>query len=249
MALIGRNIIHFNPLPSTNVYALDLLTKSKPLEGTVISTDNQLSGKGQLNNKWESEANKNISLSVILYPDFLPIRNQFALNQFVSLAVWQTISHFISEHVSIKWPNDIYIGSNKVAGILIQNQIQGKSILSAVIGIGINVNQRSFLSNAPNPISIINVLKHKTNLENLRSVLFEQLNIYYRLLKNGSYGELNSQYQENLYLKEILSNFRGQSENIFQGTIKGVDESGRLQVLKGNQLQFFLNKEIEFMQM
>jgi len=113
---IGEHIIHFDQLPSTNAYAAELLSNEKPKEGTVISTANQYAGKGQLTNKWESEPNKNISLSVILYPRFLPVNKQFYFNQAVSIAVFHTIDAILPNRVMVKWPNDIYIDDKKVAG-------------------------------------------------------------------------------------------------------------------------------------
>ncbi|MBT8219208.1 MAG: biotin--[acetyl-CoA-carboxylase] ligase [Bacteroidia bacterium] len=244
---IGHNIIHFDHLPSTNVFALDLLSKSKPPEGTVISTDYQFSGKGQLNNKWESEANKNITLSVILYPQFLPIDKQFALNQMVSLAVQKTIYDIIQDSVLIKWPNDIYIGRNKVAGILIQNQIKGKKIQSAVIGIGINVNQENFLSSASNPISLVHLIQEHINLQESKNKLYFHLQVYYKLLMDACFDELTDQYLENLYLRDTISEFCKDDGTPFQGMIKGVDELGRLQILIGQELKTFMFKEIKFL--
>ena len=127
MVIIGEHFIHRDRLSSTNAYAAELLSKDKPAEGTVVSTDDQYAGRGQIQNVWESEPNKNISLSIILYPVFLEVRQQFLLNQAISLAVSDSIKEIVPMGtVKIKWPNDIYLNNRKVCGILIQNQIQAK---------------------------------------------------------------------------------------------------------------------------
>ena len=123
---IGKVFQHFASLESTNQYAVDLISKSKPIEGTVISTFNQTKGRGQIGSTWESAIGKNITLSVILYPSFLPIQKQFYLNQIVALAVKDLLQAYTSKVVQVKWPNDVYIHEHKTAGILIQNSVSGK---------------------------------------------------------------------------------------------------------------------------
>ena len=107
--------MQFDELDSTNSYAIELLSKNKPSEGTVISAWNQAKGRGQIGSSWESEAGKNLTISLILYPTFLPIKQQFLLNQAISLSIYDFISRFIKNGVSIKWPNDILLNGKKVA--------------------------------------------------------------------------------------------------------------------------------------
>ena len=128
---IGKVVIQLPKVDSTNLYAQSLVAKSKPSEGTVISTYNQRAGRGQIGRKWESEPGKNIAFSVILYPGFLAIRQQFLLNQMVSLAVLDLVAKYTEKAVKVKWPNDIYIEDGKVCGILIQNTLAGRRIQSS----------------------------------------------------------------------------------------------------------------------
>ena len=150
---VGKVLVELPRLTSTNLYAQELLSKSKPSEGTVISTSDQYAGRGQIGSGWESEAHKNITLTFIFYPAFLPIRQQFQLTQAISLGVKDCIEHFVPKNVKIKWPNDIYINDKKTCGILIQNTLSGAQISSSIIGIGININQTHFQTNPPNPTS------------------------------------------------------------------------------------------------
>ena len=111
-------------------------------EGAVIYTDHQISGKGQRGNYWEDEAGKNILMSLLLKPRKLPIKYQYFLNLIAGLAVLDMLrEHLRGEHLTLKWPNDVYVGKRKIAGILIENNLVGGIIDASVVGIGLNVNQ------------------------------------------------------------------------------------------------------------
>lgn len=247
MTVIGENIIHFDLLPSTNAYAAELLSKSRPSEGTVITTDNQFSGKGQLNNVWESAPNKNINFSTILYPSFLNVAEQFMFNKAISIAVLRTVESYTSETVSIKWPNDIYINTDKVGGILIQNQIQGKCISTSIVGIGINVNQEVFISDAPNPISLFNILGKYIDVVEIRNVLCENLTLQYQALRLRAHRQLNSIYHDLLYQKDQLCRYEINGEVEVYGSIVGVNDQGLLKLLINGETHEFALKEIKYM--
>ena len=138
---VGRVFHDLPEADSTNAHAQYLLSKSKPPEGTVISTPIQKAGRGQNGCAWESAPGKNITLSVIMYPVFLPVTLQFQLNQAISLAICEFVAAQLSTPIAIKWPNDIYAGDRKIGGVLIQNAISGGKCKSSVVGIGLNINQ------------------------------------------------------------------------------------------------------------
>ncbi len=141
----GAKHYHFLEIDSTNNYALNLLSKSTPAEGTTISADFQTHGRGQYGREWKSESTKNLLSSIILYPDFLPASEQFSLSKAIALAVRNCINSFLpSKEIRIKWPNDIFCNDKKIGGILIQNLLTRDKINASVIGIGINVNQERF---------------------------------------------------------------------------------------------------------
>ena len=244
---IGEHIIHFEQLPSTNVYAAELLSKTRPVEGTVITTDYQYAGRGQMTNIWESAPYKNVSLSAILYPTFLKVADQFTFNKAISIAVFQTIVLYSSDKVSIKWPNDIYINNHKVAGILIQNQIQGKYISTSIVGVGINVNQETFISDARNPISIYNSVGKYIDLNNFRKALFENLTRQYQALRLGANRQLNDIYHDLLYQKDQLCRYQIKDGAKVSGSISGVNDQGLLKVLIDGQIHEFGFKEIKYL--
>ena len=137
------NIIKINECDSTNNYALSCRSTMHFRDGLVIVSDYQTSGKGQLSNKWDSENGKNVLMSVAINTD-IKIENQFILNVISSLSVLDLLDELNLENSSVKWPNDILVGKRKISGILIQNKLLLDTIKSAVIGIGLNINQSNF---------------------------------------------------------------------------------------------------------
>lgn len=244
---IGRNFHDLPSANSTNEYALALLSKSKPPEGTVISTLNQYAGRGQIGSGWESEPSKNISLSIILYPLFLPISQQFFLNQSISLAVFDLVDKHFPQKTKIKWPNDIYINEKKVAGILTQNAISGTQIRSSVIGIGININQTIFTSGAPNPTSFKLESGRETDIYNIISELCRCMENRYLQLKSGNLVPLQTDYLQHLYRYQTESFFQRPNGHIFKGTIAGIAGDGQLQIDSGGTTETFGLKEIKFL--
>ena len=222
--------LHFPALESTNLYALNMLSKSNPTEGTAISTYNQLNGRGQIGSKWESQPNKNISLSIILYPNFLKARDGFLLNQAISVSIWEFICCHIDYGAKIKWPNDIYIHDRKVAGLLIQNSIQGQHLQSSVVGIGININQEYFSKALPNPTSLINETKTTFDLDELSQQLFDQIERNYFLLKSGSLKIIQKKYLSALYKLNIPTKFTTHQGVSFEGIIRSTTADGKIRI-------------------
>jgi len=150
---IGNTIVRLQETESTNNYANTQIRENVVLEGTVFLAYEQTAGRGQLSNFWESEAGKNLTFSLVLYPDFLEIRRQFMLSKVVTLGIYTALHKYVDQ-LKIKWPNDIYAGNRKLGGILIENSIMYGLLKSSVVGIGLNVNQSVFHSTAPNPVSL-----------------------------------------------------------------------------------------------
>ena len=225
---IGKVYHRFDSLPSTNDWAAAFISKSKPPEGTVVRADTQTAGRGQFGSQWLSAPGQNLLLSVILYPNWLPIKDQFYLSMAIALALHDTIDH---PSATIKWPNDLYLGHKKTAGILIQNSIGGAYLQSTVIGIGLNVNQLDFDPLLPNPTSLAATLEHSIDLEALMQRLFICLEQRYLQLKAGRLVEIKTAYQVLLFRRNQVSKFVKSADNTtFEGVIRGVEDSGHLRV-------------------
>ena len=122
----------------------------------VVSTDWQTSGRGQGTNCWESERAQNLLFSVMAQPLCVSVQQQFVLSMAGALAIKEVLDQF-SPYFSIKWPNDIYWHDRKISGTLIETSLARGQISRFVYGIGLNVNQQRFLSDAPNPVSLVQI--------------------------------------------------------------------------------------------
>lgn len=244
----SRNVpglIKLDRTRSTNDYAIELLLKKDVLDGTIIWALEQTKGKGEGDNKWESEAGKNLTVTIIFRPSFLLPVNQFSLLQIVALGVYDYLKTYIDD-VFIKWPNDLYVGGNKIAGILIENSIIGEEINYSIAGIGININQIKFPSSLENPISMKMLTSKHYELEESLSLLNQHIGNNYQLLKERKYKEINSRYQSVLYKLEKLSAFHFQGKMI-RGKIKGVSDTGELLLeLESGEIQSFGFKELVY---
>lgn len=231
---IGANHIHLKRVGSTNKYAADMIAKSKPMEGTVISAAYQYDGKGQIGRYWESDDGMNITCSTILRPIFLEASDQFQLNIAISLAVWDLVDHYISsDDVWIKWPNDIYVGNKKIAGILVQNTLIGKRIDSSVIGTGININQVKFSDHIPNPTSFAGEMGSRFVLDDVYAWLFRFLTKRYLQLRAGKVDSQRKEYLSVLYRLGKEGRYMSDDRE-WVGTINGVDDYGRLIICRAD---------------
>jgi BirA family biotin operon repressor/biotin-[acetyl-CoA-carboxylase] ligase len=224
--IIGTKLSHFPELGSTNDYATQLLSKSKPKEGTVVITDHQVKGKGQYGRKWNSAPGQNLTLSVILYPN-IHVDTQFDLNIMASLSVCAAIEQQTAISAQVKWPNDIYVRDRKICGILIKNNLSGSLISQSVVGIGINVNQQDFDPILPNPTSLILQSGVRTALSDLREQLFEAMDRYYSMLKNDPV-ELRQTYSKILWRRSEEIHYKLEDGELRSGVLEGIERDGRL---------------------
>lgn len=239
------NLITLEEVNSTNEYLKKIIDKNTP-EGTIVITNKQTKGKGQQSNKWESEEGKNLTFSFLLKP-FILAEQIFMISKVVSLGIIDALSSEFEQNFRIKWPNDIYYQNKKLAGILIENQMSGEKIKHSIIGIGININQEKFLSNAPNPISLKNIVKKELELNKILNKIIDHIAIWYEILKNQQFDNINIAYQQNLYKNEGYHHFMTQKEEITAKIIE-VKNDGKLilETLEGERMGFYL-REISFL--
>lgn len=242
----GKNLIYFNRVTSTNNILSEMLSNSKPLaEGSVIMAEEQSHGRGQHGTFWEASPGKNITISILYKPEFLTIEKQFYLSMAISLGLCNFLEDVLETKVEIKWPNDIYVGDSKIAGILIENSLIGSNLKSSIIGIGLNVNQKFFNSDAPNPCSMKLLTSKEYNINELLPRLFEEIEIQYLNLKANKLAYLKESYLSKLYRfgKDAMFNVKGK---MLKCNICDIEESGKLVLLTEEGLRSFDTKEIEF---
>lgn len=234
-----------NQTASTNTY-LSRLAATLP-GGTVIYTPSQTAGRGQKGNSWESEDGKNLTFSLLLKQPPVKARDQFYLSEAAALAVVEALTALAGNGFTVKWPNDVYWQDKKVCGMLIENSLNGSDIAHSIIGIGINVNQERFLSDAPNPVSLINITGHEHDLEALlRQVCTRIEGLVESLSDDSARIDLHNRYMAALYRNDGKEYpFEDASGHRFMGSIAGISPDGTL-TLRHNDgtLHDYLFKEV-----
>jgi len=234
--------IELDSVNSTNAYAQKYLSENSNDGIILITTKDQKEGKGQFENKWESESGKNLTCSIVFKPKHIVAHQQFYISQAISLGIKKTLDTIV-DNVSIKWPNDIYVGNKKICGILIENQLMGSTINHSIIGIGLNVNQIAFKSNAPNPTSLSLETKKTFNLSEIRdSLVANILSYFFEIDEYQNFEDIAHDYQNSMFLKDSKALFVRNNET-FYATIKGVTEIGKLILeIDSSHQEFSLNE-------
>lgn len=227
-------VIHIEETDSTNRWL-----KEHGEGNMVVVADYQTAGRGCGTNRWESERGKNLLFSVLLHPVDIPARDQFRISMAVSVALCEMLSQY-ADGFSIKWPNDIYWNDRKICGILIENQLQGSYMRDSIIGIGLNVNQREFLSDAPNPVSLCQIVGHELGRDDLLHDFLRRLEC---VLQRKT---LYSDYEDRLYRRRKLEEYADRT-GVFQASLQGVAPDGRLMLRDdGGRNRLYAFKEVQF---
>ena len=211
--------------------------------------DYQSAGKGQRGNSWESEAGSNLTFSFVLYPSFLSAKRQFAISQVVSLGIINALRRYEVEGFSVKWPNDIYYHDKKICGMLIEVYLEGMNLGRCICGVGLNVNQKIFFSDAPNPISLCRIIGREVDRMELLDSVMEEISILYDNLRgNGDLisKSLSDVYFQHLYRKDGYHKYKDKNGE-FSAKLLRVDPDGRLVLEDVSQTQrSYLFKEIQY---
>lgn len=242
---MGHSVVFMPECHSTNDEASRLIESStNTLEGTVVITDSQTSGRGQRGNTWVSEPGRNLTFSIVIKPTFLSVQDQFMLNKAFSLGLYDYLSVTLKATTKIKWPNDMLVSDKKICGILIENQIQGQNIQNTIVGIGLNVNQESFAM--PTATSMKVFEGEDFLLENVLEGLLSCLEIRYLQLRSGNLDELNRDYLSALYWLQERHLFK-KADELFEGEITGIDAFGKLKINVDGTTEYFDLKQIQFL--
>lgn len=249
--------LHIPSTPSTNTLLTQILAdgsldqflkeNNQTRDLFTLYTYNQTAGRGQAGNHWESEPNKNLTFSTLFDITDIHVENQFVLSQIVPLAIKNVLQPLLKDttkKIRIKWPNDIYYGDKKLGGILIEHSIIDGKISYSIAGIGLNINQTIFLSDAPNPVS----LKQITGREYDLDVTLDQIIAEFKRLKPLIYqpAELKSLYMNDLYRIDNYYKFKSDNK-IFEAQITDVASNGLITMTtKDNTKLTFAFKEVSY---
>ena len=243
-------LIHISETNSTNSYLQTLCAKQQGVAAfTTVVADFQTSGRGQRGNSWESEPKKNLLFSFVLFPDFLEARRQFLISQIVSLAIKEELDSY-ADDFSIKWPNDIYWNEKKICGILIENDLSGHHIGRSISGIGVNINQETFRSDAPNPVSLKQITGQEHERYLILANIMRRLKEYYILLQTDSSGNaancIAERYARSLFRREGFHRY-ADADGEFLARLLCVEPDGRF-ILEdqAGKVRGYLFKEVQY---
>ena len=248
-----HDIIWLESIGSTNEEARRRISALDNL--SVLSAVSQTAGRGQRGNTWSAKPGENLTFSIVLKygPGATPeIRalDQSVISEITALSVVD----FLAAHgieAKIKWPNDIYAGDRKICGILIEHSVRSGLLSSSIIGIGLNVNQRNFDVNLPNPISMALCLDQTLSLTGLLEEFMQTFRGYWRRYLNitGGLTLVRRLYLSQMWRKDSPARYLDTvSGKEFTGIIRGLSDIGHLMVedIEKGELKEFAFKEIGY---
>jgi BirA family biotin operon repressor/biotin-[acetyl-CoA-carboxylase] ligase len=239
---VNWTIEHIDETDSTNSW----LRKNGTDADSVAWTDYQTAGRGCGSNSWESERGKNLLFSVIIHPKEVRAADQFILSMANALALKDTIGIYV-DNVKIKWPNDIYWKDSKICGTLIETTLQGQHVKDCIIGTGINVNQDQFLSDAPNPVSLRQILGHDIDRREVLQKVLDNIAKYMEMVVAGNREDIRTCYRHHLYRREETWPYRFADGSVEQCKLVNVTDDGHLELLHDNrEVWRFAFKEVQF---
>ena len=240
------NYIKLEVITSTNNFAYKLLKAGEIKEGAVITALHQSRGEGQLQAKWESDYAKNILISIVLSPN-ISIKNQFDINICISLALHDFTKKYFKKGVKVKWPNDLLVENEKLAGILIKNIVKTDSIKDTIVGIGLNVNQIKFKNYSLKATSMKKLLEKEFDIEELQKELLDCIGLRYLQLKRKEFEKIREEYITILHGFNQWGHYEIEGGKI-KAKITGIDEIGMLLLeMENGKTKSFSLKEITFL--
>ena len=212
---------------------------------TVVVADYQTAGRGQGSNTWESEPGCNLLMSVRIRPTMVPPRRQFILSEAGALAVGRALAAY-TDGISLKWPNDVYWNDSKISGTLIETAVNAQGLSSCIFGIGINVNQQVFRSDAPNPVSLWQILGCEVPVVDVMERLLDALEQELAHVWAGNFDEVSSRYHHRLYRREGFHPYRD-DHGAFDAEILRVEDDGHLLLRDSSDIiRRYAFKEVTF---
>ncbi len=238
-------ILRLEETGSTNNYLREYIQKERLPEGSVVITENQTAGRGQIGNTWESEPGANLTFSVVLYPTCIKANRQFIISQITSLSVKETLDNY-TQGITVKWPNDIYWNDKKICGMLIENDLSGQYMYCSVIGIGLNINQEKFTGPAPNPVSLFQITGKKYDREEIFDRFLRIFYGYYLALLEEKEDEIKNAYRSALYRGEGYYAYRD-NNGLFEAQVYGIEPMGHILLqLHNGEIRRYAFKEVSY---
>jgi BirA family biotin operon repressor/biotin-[acetyl-CoA-carboxylase] ligase len=240
-------VYKYHTTTSTNDVLKDMVRQNDACHFTTVWALHQSAGRGQRGNVWKTELGKNLTFSILIALDAFEANRSFELNQLVSLAVWDVLIQYLP-HVSIKWPNDILADGHKIAGILIENTVQGKFVKYSVVGIGLNVNQIHFEPELTNVTSLKKILQQDFDLEALLMEIGNALKMRILQYQNGLINQIWQNYTDQLYGWKVVKKYMNTQDEILEAAIIGISNEGKIQLQTSEQvIRYYDFKEVRLL--
>jgi BirA family biotin operon repressor/biotin-[acetyl-CoA-carboxylase] ligase len=246
---IFMQYIKLDAIPSTNDFLKDYVKRELVKNYTTVSAYEQTNGKGQMGSVWNSQAGKNLTMSVYVSGLALNSKSIFTLNKSIALAVLDVLRKFEFKNLTIKWPNDIMAENKKIGGILIENVYSASNGIYSIVGIGLNINQTDF-DNLPQASSVKLIFRKELDVQKLVSKVTQSIKIRCESLKKLPNNQelIEEEYWNSLFKKNIPLVFEDTSSAKFMGIITGVSPNGFLQIQKeDDSIQEYGIKEIKML--
>lgn len=226
-------VVQLESTASTNNWLRERRTEAAR-RTMLVTADYQTAGRGSGTNRWESEGGKNLIFSLQVCPSALQANRMFALSEAMSLGVCMGLEQYLSTLMPaagnafrIKWPNDVYYANGKICGMLIENDLKGKQVECSVMGVGINVNQSRFLSDAPNPTSLSIIAGQEMPRIGVLESVLKCFRSCLQMVEQGDFAALHALYLSRVYRWHEWHQFIDQS-GTFTGMIKDIQPDGHL---------------------
>ena len=243
----SMEIKHIEKVASTNTFLKENPEAVAPM--TMLVAHEQFAGRGQRGNFWEADPGKNLTVSFRFKPAGLKPIEQFFISEAVALGIMDYLQGR-GINAKVKWPNDIYVNDDKISGILIEHSILGTEITDTIVGIGLNVNQKEFKSDAPNPVSMTNLKGKEYSLDFEAESLGVCLEARLSCTENEAGREgLHKDYLDRLWRNDGRYHkfIDTQSGEIFLGKIMTVAPTGHLEIKReSGHTDRFAFKEVSF---
>ncbi len=239
---LGNQIFRLDKVDSTNNFAANLIEEQLCRNGALILADTQTAGKGQRGSLWESEPGKNLLCSYVYFPDNLSVNFLQEFNMCLSISLIKCLNYFEID-AEIKWPNDILADGKKISGILIENNVRAGKVKSMIFGIGLNINQQSFINLGATSMALIRGAEFSIDEVSLQ--LTKEFNHWVSFV-GGDHQDLKLVYLNLLYGINTIHRFQSQDQE-FEGIIVGVNDFGDLEINVLGEIRSFKNKEISFL--
>ena len=237
--------IHLSETVSTNEFLRTVAGRERLASGSMALADFQTAGRGMSGNAWESEAGMNLTFSVLFNPVDVSDIRPFVISEMASLCVKYTLDKYLSD-VTVKWPNDVYWDDKKIAGILIENVLFQGKISQSVIGIGLNINQTVFHSDAPNPVSMAQITGTPFDRMAVMDDFQQTFAAQSERINNGYFEAIHHDYLDGIYRKKGIHLYRD-VDGIFEAVIHDIEPTGHLILERTDgRLSRYAFKEVAF---